>query len=128
MGTSVGAGALTLTQALVLGSIAEFLGAVTLGSFVSKTISKGLHSCSVLYVYCLGYFILYFQCLVSQCCLTILSVSQGVIEPESYEDTPDLFSLAMFAVLWGAGATTLLATMFGLPISATHGATPNRQM
>lgn len=85
VGTSVGAGALTLTQALVLGSIAEFLGAVTLGSFVSKTISK------------------------------------GVIEPESYEDTPDLFSLAMFAVLWGAGATTLLATMFGLPISATHG-------
>jgi len=85
VGTSVGAGALTMTQAIVLGCIFEFLGAVTLGSFVSKTISK------------------------------------GVVEPTSYTDTPALFSLCMFSVLWGAGTTTLIATFFGLPISATHG-------
>ena len=42
MGTSVGAGALTLKQALVFGSIFEFFGAVTMGSSVAKTISKGV--------------------------------------------------------------------------------------
>ena len=42
VGTSVGAGALTVGQALFLGSVAEALGALTMGSFVSKTISKGV--------------------------------------------------------------------------------------
>ena len=41
MGTSVGANALTLKKALVLGAVFEFLGAVTMGSSVAKTISKG---------------------------------------------------------------------------------------
>ena len=41
VGTSVGAGALTLRQAIVMGAFAECLGAMTLGSLVAKTISKG---------------------------------------------------------------------------------------
>ena len=34
VGTSFGAGALTLRQAIVYGSVAEFLGAMLMGSFV----------------------------------------------------------------------------------------------
>ena len=42
VGTSFGAGALTLRQAIVLGAAAEFAGAMSLGSFVARTISKGV--------------------------------------------------------------------------------------
>ena len=87
MGTSVGAGALTLKQALVLGAIFEFFGAVTMGASVAKTISK------------------------------------GVIDPDAYASDCSgtlLFALGMLCVLAGAGVTTLMATMYGLPISATH--------
>lgn len=85
VGTSAGAGAMTLKQAVGWGSLFEFIGAITMGQLVSKTISK------------------------------------GVIEPESYTDTPNIFALAMLCVLLGAGSTTLLATAYGFPISATHG-------
>mmetsp|Transcript_30457 Transcript_30457/g.49658 ORF Transcript_30457/g.49658 Transcript_30457/m.49658 type:complete len:247 (-) Transcript_30457:73-813(-) len=85
MGTSVGAGALSLKQALGFGSAFEFMGAILLGAMVSKTISK------------------------------------GVIEPREFEDNPGLFATVMFAVVSGASLTTLLATIYGYPISATHG-------
>ena len=42
VGTSYGAKALTLRQAILFGSIAEFTGAVSLGSFVAKSIAKGV--------------------------------------------------------------------------------------
>ena len=42
VGTSYGAGALSLRQAITLGAAAEFTGAMSLGSFVAKTISKGV--------------------------------------------------------------------------------------
>ena len=93
VGTSVGAKALTLTQAIVLGALFEMMGALFMGTEVAKTISK------------------------------------GVIEPSSYStnpaagdcDGPRMFAVGMLAVLMGAGSTTLLATFYGLPISATHG-------
>ena len=82
------AGALTLKQALVWGAVFEFVGAVSMGSSVAKTISK------------------------------------GVIDPSAYAadgcDGTLLFALGMLCVLAGAGVTTLMATMYGLPISATH--------
>jgi phosphate/sulfate permease len=87
MGTSVGANALTLKKALVFGAIFEFFGAVTMGSSVAKTISK------------------------------------GVIDPNAYAGNCSgtlTFGLGMLCVLAGAGSTTLLATVYGLPISATH--------
>ena len=42
VGTSFGAGALTLRQAIFLGALAEFAGAVSLGSYVARTIAKGV--------------------------------------------------------------------------------------
>ena len=42
VGTSYGAGALTLRQAILVGSIAEFSGALSLGSYVAKSIAKGV--------------------------------------------------------------------------------------
>ena len=89
VGTSFGAGALSLRQAIVFGSAAEFAGAMSLGSFVAKTISK------------------------------------GVIEPATFAADGcrgDLdWGLGMVCVLAGTGSTTLLATLYGLPISASHG-------
>eukprot|EP00163_Fabomonas_tropica_P009802 TRINITY_DN196_c0_g1_i20.p1 TRINITY_DN196_c0_g1~~TRINITY_DN196_c0_g1_i20.p1 ORF type:complete len:634 (-),score=157.41 TRINITY_DN196_c0_g1_i20:283-2160(-) len=85
LGTSVGAAALTLRQALLLGACVEALGAMTMGTLVSKTISK------------------------------------GVIEPTEFSDNPDVFAVVMLSVLGGAAITTLIATIFGYPISATHG-------
>ncbi|EOD12681.1 hypothetical protein EMIHUDRAFT_213459 [Emiliania huxleyi CCMP1516] len=41
VGTAVGAGALTMRQALVLGCIAEAIGAVTIGPFVAQSIASG---------------------------------------------------------------------------------------
>lgn len=85
VGTAVGARALTLAQAVLLGAIFEVVGCLTLGPYVSKSIVK------------------------------------GIISAQDYEDTPTLYAYGMVCVLFGAGLTTLLATFYGFPISATHG-------
>ena len=78
-----GSGALAMKMALICGSAVEFLGAMTMGALVSKTISK------------------------------------GIIDVDQYTETPELFAVAMVAVLIGAAFTTFLATVKGYPISAT---------
>ena len=85
LGAAVGAGAVTLRQAVLLGAAAEVTGASVLGVHVSKTISK------------------------------------GVIRTEDYAADPHEFAFAMVYVLLGAAATTIAATYYKLPISATHG-------
>ena len=42
VGTSYGAGAMTLRQCIIFGSIAECVGAMTMGATVAKSISKGV--------------------------------------------------------------------------------------
>ena len=42
MGTSVGAGAVTVKQAICIAIVFEFLGAVLAGGHVTKTIRKGI--------------------------------------------------------------------------------------
>jgi len=89
VGTSVGAKALTLRQAIFFGLTAEVLGAMTLGSLVAKTISKGV-------------------------------ISPDTFDAEGCEGVLK-FGVSMVCVLCGTGLTTLLATLYGLPISASHG-------
>lgn len=84
MGTSVGAKALTLRQAIMLCAIFELLGAMTMGQFVSKTISK------------------------------------GVLVPSVFSADASLFALDMFCILTGAAIITLVATIYGYPVSATQ--------
>jgi len=85
VGTAVGAGAMTMKQALISGSICEFIGALTIGPWVAK------------------------------------SIAGGELHVEKFNAQPELFSLVMLSALLGAGITTLLATVYGYPISATHG-------
>jgi len=49
------------------------------------------------------------------------SIVKGIISPVDYVDTPQIYAFGMACVLFGAGTTTLLATFYGYPISATHG-------
>ena len=42
MGTSVGSGALTLRQAIVIAGVLEFLGATLVGAYVTDTVRKGI--------------------------------------------------------------------------------------
>ncbi len=46
---------------------------------------------------------------------------EGVIRTDDYAANPSEFSFAMVAVLVGAAVTTIAATYYKLPISATHG-------
>lgn len=49
------------------------------------------------------------------------SIVKGVIDTSDYADTPGLYAWLMTSVLLGCGFTTLLATFYGYPVSATHG-------
>ncbi len=84
MGTSVGSGALTLKQAVLVAAVFEFGGAVLVGAHVTSTI-KG-----------------------------------GILSPELFADTPEIFMFGMAAALLGAAIWLLVATVFGLPVSTTH--------
>lgn len=84
MGTSVGSGAITLKQAILIAAVFEFGGAVLVGAHVTDTI-KG-----------------------------------GIVSPQAFADTPELFMFGMAAALLGAAVWLLVATIFGLPVSTTH--------
>ena len=91
MGTSVGSGALTLAQAVILAGIFEFLGAVLVGSHVTDTIRKG-----------------------------IIEVGMFEVGGPLGEDGPLVLALGMLSALMAAGLWLHLATYLSLPVSTTH--------
>lgn len=91
MGTSVGSGALTLRQAIVVAAVFEFGGAVLVGSEVTDTIRSGIID-------------------------TSLFEASGPLGTEG----PLLLALGMFSALLAAGIWLQIATMWGLPVSTTH--------
>ena len=119
VGTSYGAGALTLRQAILFGSIAEFTGAVSLGSFVAKSIAKGVidparfaeEGCDGVLEYGLGMFAVLAG--TGESCAPIASTKILAMTRLSHAVSA--------ASSVRAGSTTLLATLYGLPISASHG-------
>ena len=91
MGTSVGSGALTLRQAILIAAVFEFGGALLVGTHVTDTIRSGILE-------------------------TALFEPTGPLGP----DGPLLLALGMFSALLAAGIWLQVATMWGLPVSTTH--------
>jgi inorganic phosphate transporter, PiT family len=91
MGTSVGSGALTLGGAIVLAGVLEFAGAVTLGSTVTRTISRGIVE-------------------------TERFEPTGTLGPQG----PLVLALGMLSALLAAAIWLHVATHFRLPVSTTH--------
>jgi PiT family inorganic phosphate transporter len=91
MGTSVGSGAVTLRQAVLIAAIFEFSGAVLVGSHVTQTIRSG-----------------------------IIDTSVYSTTGQFGADGPLLLMLGMVAALIAAGLWLQLATTFKLPVSTTH--------
>ncbi|MGB3225968.1 MAG: inorganic phosphate transporter [Desulforhopalus sp.] len=84
MGTSVGAGAVSVKQAIIIAMIFEFLGAVLAGGHVTKTIR------------------------------------QGIIDPSSIVNTPEILIYGMLAALLAAAVWLMIASAKGWPVSTTH--------
>jgi PiT family inorganic phosphate transporter len=84
MGTSVGAGAVSVKQAIIIAMIFEFLGAVLAGGHVTKTIR------------------------------------QGIIDPSSIVNTPEILIYGMLASLLAAAIWLMIASARGWPVSTTH--------
>jgi PiT family inorganic phosphate transporter len=84
MGTSVGAGAVSVKQAIIIAMIFEFLGAVLAGGHVTNTIR------------------------------------QGIIDPSSIVNTPEILIYGMLASLLAAAVWLMIASAKGWPVSTTH--------
>lgn len=91
MGTSVGSGALTLRNAIIIAAVFEFSGAVLVGSHVTDTIRSGILE-------------------------TAMFEPAGPLGP----DGPLILALGMFSALMAAGIWLQIATMWGIPVSTTH--------
>jgi PiT family inorganic phosphate transporter len=91
MGTSVGSGALTLRQAVVVAGIFEFSGAFIFGSHVTETVRKG-----------------------------ILDPTMFAVTGPLGHEGPLLLALGMTSALIAAAIWLQLSTKLGLPVSTTH--------
>lgn len=91
MGTSVGSGALTLKQAILVAGVFEFAGAVLVGGHVTETIRKG-----------------------------ILDPALFAVAGPFGTEGPLILALGMAAALLAAAIWLQGATMVGLPVSTTH--------
>ena len=93
MGTSVGSGALTLRNAIIVAAIFEFLGAFFVGQHVSETIRKGILPLDE---------------------LEKMTDADGVLVGAN------LYVYGMMGAILAAATWLLVATYFGLPVSTTH--------
>ncbi|MCH2581142.1 MAG: inorganic phosphate transporter, partial [Planctomycetes bacterium] len=98
MGTAVGAGALTLRNAIIVAAIFEFLGAFFVGQHVSETIRKGILPLEELEK------------------MTAIDVDTG----EAVKIGANLYVYGMMGAILAAATWLLVATYFGLPVSTTH--------
>eukprot|EP00736_Rhodelphis_marinus_P012086 Rmarinus@m.11335 len=48
------------------------------------------------------------------------SIGGKMVDEDDFKEDPELYAVALVCVLTGAGLSTLLATFFGVPVSATH--------
>ena len=91
-GTSVGAGAISVVGACIIGGAMEWIGAITLGFGVSGTIQKGVAAPDDPACWACGY------------CNSEISV----------------YAIGMFASLLSAGIFLMIATFTAMPVSTTH--------
>ena len=93
MGTSVGSGALTLRNAIIVAAIFEFLGAFFVGQHVSETIRKGILP---------------------------LEELEKMTDADGRLVGANLYVYGMMGAILAAATWLLAATYFGLPVSTTH--------
>ena len=93
MGTSVGSGALTLRNAIIVAAIFEFLGAFFVGQHVSETIRKGILP---------------------------LDELEKMTDADGRLIGANLYVYGMMGAILAAATWLLVATYFGLPVSTTH--------
>ena len=91
MGTSVGSGAVTLRQAVLIAAVFEFSGAFIFGSHVTETVRKGM----------------------------LDPVAFSTAGPFGAQG-PVLLALGMTAALLAAAIWLQISTKLGLPVSTTH--------
>ncbi|RLN87637.1 hypothetical protein BBJ28_00027024, partial [Nothophytophthora sp. Chile5] len=91
-GTCVGSKAINNRWACILGGVANWLGAVTLGYGVSSTIQTGVSKITTADCWACGY----------------------------CNSQMDVYALGMFAALIGAALFLLIATFTAMPVSTTH--------
>ena len=107
MGTSVGSGALTLRNAIIVAAIFEFLGAFFVGQHVSETIRKGILPLEELEK------------------MIAIDPDTGLplIDPDTGKEVKigaNLYVYGMMGAILAAATWLLVATYFGLPVSTTH--------
>lgn len=92
MASAVGARAITVRQAVYIAGILNFVGAVFLGTQVTKTVAKGI--------------------------VDLGAIQQAMNLPP--EQALQVVMVGMFAALLAAAVWVLIATLTALPVSSTH--------
>lgn len=125
MGTSVGSGALTLKQAIILAAIFEFTGAFLVGSHVSDTVRKKIFEPTAIQAQSIQEVAGLEQMPTSEELAVIReqAKSDSVLQQQlDQADSKAALNLAcgMIAALLAAGCWLQLASYFGWPVSTTH--------
>jgi len=117
LGTSVGSGAISLTQAVLLGGVMEWLGALGLGYGVAKTI-KGWF-CFLFWFF--GFLVFGFSSRRRSSTAGTSKTDDASCWACGYCDSEmSLYMVAMTAALFAAGVFLILVTFTAMPVSTTH--------